>query len=161
MALDTVYRITDGQSKNPFKALHLVHVDFPEAGIDRTLQAFEGEWSPRALTKGHEYDAENLELMVNIWMPLDTVVASPLTLCSRRKVDSERLVEYIGVRRDERTFSAVGMTAPAHGKNDSWFFKPGMKGECYLFDSTRGIHSATEFPGETEVREIRVGIFKR
>ncbi|WP_298625020.1 hypothetical protein [uncultured Legionella sp.] len=163
VAFDTVYRNTRKSSNNAFKSVPLTHIDFPEHGVSNTLDAFRKQWAPRVVQKlGDRYHARDIEFMINIWMPLDYITASPLALCANNKIDASRLHEYDAVRRDGTTFKAMSLTPPGK-KSDPWFYRPGMKGQCYLFSSTNGIHSATEFPhedGDRESIEVRLGIFK-
>lgn len=163
VAFDTVYRNTGKNSTNLFKSVPLTHIDFPEQGISNTLDVFRKQWAPRVTQKlGDKYHARDIEFMINIWMPLDYIKASPLALCANNKIDASRLHEYDAIRRDGTVFKAVSLTPPAR-KSDPWFYRPGMKGQCYLFSSTRGIHSATEFPHQEDDREsieVRLGLFK-
>lgn len=163
VAFDTVYRNTNEEKNNAFKSILLVHIDFPQNKLAATFDVFNKEWEPRVRKKlGDKYHIENLKFMINIWMPLDTVTASPLVLCSNETIQPDRLHEYDAVRRDQATFKAVSLTPPKAPKQDPWVYKPGMKGWCYLFSSTKGIHSATTFPGETGSREsieVRLGVF--
>lgn len=162
VAFDTVYRNT--AEKKGFTSVHLAHVDFPNDNLHKTLDSFRNQWQPRVKEKiGDKYKANELEFMVNIWMPLNTVVASPLALCSNKIIDSKRMHEYDAVRRDTTAFKAVSLTPPEK-QNDPWFYKPDMKGKCYMFLSTKTIHSAVKFPNETSGREsieVRVGLFKK
>lgn len=163
VAFDAVYRNTDEGKDSTFKSVPLVHVDFPK-DLQKTLDSFREQWYPRVLKKlGDRYHAKDIQFMINIWMPLDIIVASPLVLCSNDKLDSTRFYEYDAVRRDQTKFKAISLTPPEK-KNDPWFYQPGMKGQCYMFLSTDGVHSAAQFPHETGTREsieVRLGIFKK
>ena len=90
VALDAIYRNTSEDSTNTFKAVPLVHIDFPATNPQRTLDSFQKEWAPKVYKKidPSKYDANQIELMVNIWMPLDTITASPLVLCSNENIET-------------------------------------------------------------------------
>lgn len=164
VAFDTVYRNTNNASSE-FKSIPLTHIDFPEQETENTLSKFALQWQPRVEKKlgDGQYNSRNLEFMLNIWMPLDSVTASPLALCDLgNKIDKSRMHNYNAVRRDGSLFKAVSFTPPKD--NDPWFYLPAMKQRCYLFYSSQTPHSATEFPGETDNREsleVRLGVFRK
>ena len=92
---------------------------------------------------------------------------SPLLAAQRiigvSSYETSRICEYDAVRRDGTSFKAMSLTPPVKEKQDPWFYRPGMKGQCYMFNSRKGIHTATTFPHETGSREsieVRLALFK-
>lgn len=166
IAFDTVYRNTSEDDNHAFKSVPLVHIDFPHHDLSNTFSAFQEQWMPRVQKKpGGNYDAKEVEFMVNVWMPLDDVVlASPLALCPKQFISPARLHEYNAVRRDNTTFKATSLTPPIDAANDPWFYQPMMRrGQCHMFSSTQGIHTAVELPAQSGSRasiEVRLGLFK-
>ena len=147
ICVDAVYRNTDTMKANPFRQINFVHVDFSQGCFAETLHCFQPQWEPFFEKRGMPYSSDNMVDMMNVWMPLDTVIAHPLVLHNKTDNLAKRFAEYLGVRRDSNHFVAKSLLAPISTGESPWRYLPLMGlGDGYLFRSQETPHSAANIP---------------
>lgn len=171
VALDTVYRDTNDDSQNAFKAVPLAHVDFPGEDYPKTLKVFEDNWKPRieeALDEkltSEEYTHLDVKEAVNIWMPLNRrATQNTLALMDTSLLKNEsELQPYNAVRKDKDNFTAMVVKGQLRHK---WVVESGMKfGDAVIFNTLGTPHTALDIPKDNcdlyrQSVEIRVVFIK-